>query len=303
MQTLGAIDIGSNAIRLLIMNVENFPHEPVFKKAAFIRVPIRLGEDVFVHGRVGEKKALRLEEAIAGFGHLMKAFGVQRYLAYATSAMREARNGQEVTDEIFRRTGARIKIVHGRREAETAFACGAADLFGPDKTYLYVDVGGGSTEIIVYADSRIVEARSFTLGTVRTLNRGMDEEEVKRMKKWLKGVAVRHTPSVIIGSGGNINRVQKLLNKKEKENISYTELKVLYDYVRSYSYEDRIHVLKLNTYRADVIVPAMRIFLAVCKAAKIDQIAVPKLGLADGIIHELHSNLRTGQGEQGETLG
>lgn len=287
--TFGAIDIGSNAIRLLINTVEEYPDQTEFKKTAFLRVPIRLGEDVFTHGEISPEKREKLCEAMAGFAHIMKAYGVQDFRAYATSAMREAANGETITAYIRKKSGIGIEIISGETEAETIYANGLADMLAAEKTYLYVDVGGGSTEVIVYSNRAKVEARSFALGTVRMLSDAVDKDEMKKFKKWLAEIGKKYQPTAIIGSGGNINKVQKLLNKKDKENISRPELDMLYRYIKSFSFAERVHTMRLATYRADVIVPAMKIFLTVCTQCNVDEIIVPKMGLSDGIIRTLHA--------------
>lgn len=292
-ETLAAIDIGSNAIRLLINYVEqNGTVE--FKKAEFIRVPIRLGEDVFTQGRVGDLKRDKLCEAMQAFSYLMKTFNVKHYRACATSAMREAENGAEIVDYIRLNSGVNIEIISGKEEAETIFEAGdIAGLMNADKSYLYVDVGGGSTEITIYSNHQRSTSESFPLGTVRMISDAVNKGEMKRFKEWLNEVADPYNPVAIIGSGGNINKVHKLLGKKDKESLRYVEVKLLYGQLDAMNYEERIRKFGLNTYRADVIMPAMKIFLTVAKACKIDEIIVPKIGLADGIIHKLYNQNNT----------
>ncbi|MFI3282564.1 MAG: hypothetical protein SNG10_03440 [Rikenellaceae bacterium] len=288
-ETLAAIDIGSNAIRLLINYVEK-NGDVTFKKAAFIRVPIRLGEDVFTQGYIGEEKRNRLTEAMASFRHLMNTFNVSDYRACATSAMREAKNGAEVVDYIRKNSDINIEIISGTEEAETIFdAGGIAGLMGGSQSYLYVDVGGGSTEVTIYSNRKRVDSQSFPLGTVRSISDAVDSNEYQRFKKWLKEVALTHKPVAIIGSGGNINKVHKMLYKKDKELIRYVELKLLYDHISDMTDEQRVKNMGLNDYRADVIVPAMKIFITVAKVCKIDEVMVPKVGLADGIITHLYN--------------
>ena len=289
-ETLAAIDIGSNAIRLLINYIEENGTVD-FKKAAFIRVPIRLGEDVFTAGTIGDEKREKMTEAMLAFSHLMTTFNVRKYRACATSAMREASNSVEIVDYIRHKSGINIEIISGKEEAETIFEAGdIGGLMGGDRTYLFVDVGGGSTEITIYGNNQRIDSDSFPLGTVRMISDAVDKKEWKKFKQWLDDVAASYNPMAIIGSGGNINKVHKLLAKKEKESIRYVEAKLLYEQLKEMSYEERIKKLGLNTYRADVIMPAMKIFLTIAKSCKIDEIIVPKIGLADGIIHKLHSN-------------
>lgn len=299
--TFGAIDIGSSAIRLLINNVEEYPEQTVFKKAAFLRVPIRLGEDVFTRGEISPEKYERLNETMQGFAHIMKAYGVRDYRAYATSAMREAHNSAEIVRQIKENSGIDIKIISGQHEAETIYANGLNDLLAPDKTYLHVDVGGGSTEVIVYNHKEKAEVRSFALGTVRILSGAVDKDEMQDFRKWLSFIGKQYKPSAIIGSGSNINKIQKLLNKTDKENISRPELDMLYRHLKDFSIEERVRTLHLNTHRADVIVPAMKIFLTVCTQCDVEEIIVPKTGLSDGIIHILY-NIHRASGETTEAV-
>lgn len=283
-----AIDIGSNAIRLLINNIEVNGITPDFKKVAYLRVPIRLGDDVFTSGRISRDKEWRLIHAMQGFSHILKAYGVMNYRACATSAMRDAENGKSIVEAIRKGSGLNIDIVTGREEAEIIYEAGELDgLMDKKKNYLYVDVGGGSTEIVVYSNQQKVTSNSFQLGTVRMLVGAVKDEEEKRFKTWLKDIAKDNAPLSIIASGGNINKIHKVLGKRERESLSSEELKKLYDTLNELSYEERIQSFKLNTYRADVIVPALKIFLTISKACKVNEIYVPKIGLVDGIIHHL----------------
>lgn len=287
--TLAAIDIGSNAIRLLVSNIETYKTQQEFKKLAFVRVPIRLGEDVFTTRMIGPEKQQRLSDALVGFAYIMKSFRVLDFRAYATSAMREALNGADVVEQIYKLSGIRIEIISGEQEADTIYAAGGLkQILSSSQTFLYVDVGGGSTEVIVYSDGSKIEARSFRLGTVRMLTGMVDDAEMDAFKSWLKEVAKQYSPTCIIGSGGNINKVQRLLGKKDSEPFSFVELSSLYKTLKAMSYEERVLELNLNTYRADVIVPALKIFYTVAKTCKIQEIAVPRLGLADGIIKQLY---------------
>ncbi len=293
-ETLAAIDIGSNAIRLVISYVDN-RNKVTFKKAAFLRVPIRLGEDVFTAGEISVEKRQQLCEAMISFSHVMRTYKVTAFRACATSAMREARNGAEVVEYIRLQSGINIEIITGQEEAKTIFEAGdVAGLMERSESYVYVDVGGGSTEVTVYSNGKRATSESFRLGTVRTISDAVDKSEPKRFKKWLEQTALPYRPIAIIGSGGNINKVHKLLSKKEKEQIRYIELKLLYNQINDMSYEERLRNMGLNTYRADVITPAMKLFLTVAKTCKIDEIMVPKVGLADGIIHHLFKNLAKG---------
>lgn len=289
MNVLAAIDIGSNAIRLLISDVESNKSGADFKKVAFLRVPIRLGEDVFTKGEIGEKKRQRLIDAMKGFSYIMKAYQVEDFRACATSAMRDARNGADITDIVLKESGINIEIVDGQEEAEIIYEAGGLDnVMDKSRNYLYVDVGGGSTEVVVYSNQKKITSGSFQLGTVRMLVDAVKDDEEKRFKAWLKEIYKEYSPLSIIGSGGNINKVHKMLGKREREYLNSTEVKVLYDTLSHMSYEERIQNFKLNAYRADVIIPAMKIFLIVSKVCKVDEIYVPKVGLVDGIVRHLH---------------
>ncbi|WP_029905386.1 hypothetical protein [Prevotella sp. 10(H)] len=286
----GAIDIGSNAIRLLINNIETTASGADFKKVAFLRVPIRLGEDVFTKNEISEEKKERLIEAMQGFSHIMKSYGVTAYRACATSAMRDAENGKEISDIIKKESGIKIEIINGQEEANIIYEAGALNNFlDKDRNYLYVDVGGGSTEIVVYGNQQLITSNSFQMGTVRMLVEAVKEDEEERFESWLKDTCRQYAPRAIIASGGNINKVHKMLGKREKEFLTYDEIKTLYDTLKDLSYEERIQDFKLNTYRADVIIPALKIFLSISKICRIEEIYVPKIGLVDGIIHHLYN--------------
>lgn len=290
-EILAAIDIGSNAVRLLINYVET-DRSVYFRKAAYVRAPIRLGEDVFTQGYVSDEKREKLSKAMQAFSFLLQTFDVRKCRACATSAMREAKNGQEIIKYILKESGIDIEIISGKEEAETIVGAGnMATFIDPGKSYLYVDVGGGSTEVSVYTNNKCVVSKSFPLGTVRIISGAVDKKENKFFKEWLKDIADTYRPTTVIGSGGNINKVYKLFSKKEKEPLHYNELNKLYDELDNISYEQRMKDFGLNTYRADVIMPAIKIFLTACKVCRIEEIIVPKIGLADGIIAQLYHEL------------
>ena len=289
-RTLAAIDIGSNAIRLLINSVEQYGAERQFKKIAFLRIPLRLGGDVFTMGYIGEHKSQQLLDSICGFAHIMRAFGVLDYRACATSAMREAENGGAIVEMIYQQCGVKIDVISGEEEANIIYEAGGLDYARSRKRHcLYIDVGGGSTEIIVYNGVKKVAAYSFRLGTVRMLSEAIEVREWEFFKAWLEDVYVKYEPQFIIGSGGNINKVHRLLGKQERESVGSAEIKRLYCQLKSMSYEERMQKMRLNSSRADVIVPALKIFLTATKLCKIDEVVVPKVGLADGIIHQLYA--------------
>lgn len=290
--TLGAIDIGSNAIRLLVKNVEDYTTHKEFKKVAFIRVPIRLGEDVFSHGEISKEKQEDLSLALEGFSLLMKVYNVSKYRACATSAMREAKNGKKIVDSIKKRCGINIEIISGMDEGELLYEVGEVNKYFSNKdSYIYVDVGGGSTEIIVYNNLQKAESKSFQLGTVRMLNVATSMNEVAEFIQYLQKIKTKYRPVGIIGSGGNINKVHKMLEKREGECLSDKEITELYNTLKGVSVEERIEQFKLNPNRADVVVPALEIFSTICKTANIKKIVVPRIGLSDGIIHHLEQSL------------
>ncbi len=292
-ETLAAIDIGSNAIRLLIYNIDTNGLSVDFKKAAFLRVPIRLGEDVFTKRCISVEKQEMMMNAMYAFSYSMKVYGVDRYRACATSAMRDASNGVEIVELIRKNSGIHIEIINGQEEADIIFEAGGLEkVMDKNRNYLYVDVGGGSTEVVLFNNQQKILTRSFQLGTVRILSDAVDEGEFDELRKWLKKFYKDYFPLSIIGSGGNINKIHKLLGKKENEYISYPEIRVFYETMKDMTYDERILNYKLKNYRADVIIPAMKIFNIICKTCKINEIYVPKVGLADGIIHHLyHENI------------
>ena len=283
-----AIDIGSNATRLQISNVEEYPDGTVSKKVVWIRVPLRLGEDAFGGGDITPEKRGHLAEAMQGFAHIMRAFNVIDYRAYATSAMRDATNAQDIIEYVREKSGLQIEVIDGQAEAGIIFESGLPIVVDEDLTYLFVDVGGGSTELTIVSGGKRIASKSFSLGTLRILSGKVEKNALEKMKKWIKSSSGGALPSVIVGSGGNINKVLRLLNRKEQQSIEYSELKELYRYIKSYSVEERIHRLKLNPHRADVIVPAMKIFLSIMKSCNIDEILVPRMGLSEGMIRMLY---------------
>lgn len=289
--TLAAIDIGSNAIRFLVNNIERCHGEDIYKKVAFLRVPIRLGEDVFGQGEIGEIKARQLTDAMQGFSYMMKAYQVKNYLAYATSAMRDARNGNKMEQSILKNSGIEIRIITGQQEADIILEAGAVRYTAdPTRNYLYMDVGGGSTEITLISGQKKIKSYSFQIGTVRMLAGKVTFQEKENYKKWLREAYKAYAPLSIIASGGNINKIHKLIGSNKYQTVSYVELNVLYDTLKNMTYEERMTDYKLNAYRADVIIPAMKIFLTASKICRVSELFVPKIGLVDGIIHHLYTH-------------
>jgi exopolyphosphatase / guanosine-5'-triphosphate,3'-diphosphate pyrophosphatase len=283
-----AIDVGSNAIRLLFSRVFVLDDKPVFTKEELIRMPIRLGEDVFLHGKISDEKADRLITALRGYRELIKAYGVESYRAVATSAMRDAVNGAQIINRAKNEADMHVEIIDGKSEASLVFSNHIEELLNPKHAYLYIDVGGGSTELTLYFDNKVVASKSFNVGTVRMLLDKVDKNELEEMKVWLKRYTVGIHPLFGIGSGGNINKIYKLSGKKETKHLSYDRLKGIYDMLCSYTYKERIERLDLKPDRADVIVPASKIFLSVMKSANIEKIFVPQVGLSDGLVHQMY---------------
>ena len=286
----GAVDIGSNAIRLLIVSViEQKGKDTIFKKTSLVRVPIRLGAEVFLDGKISESNAKRMVEAMTAFRLLMNTHGITRYRACATSAMREASNGLEIAANIEKESGIFINIIDGKDEAEMIASTDLKNLIQDDKVFLYVDVGGGSTEITVYADGHSIASRSFKVGTVRLIEGLVDESHWDEMEAWIKNETKIFEKVSMIGSGGNINTIFKKSGKKMGAPLSYLYLSSYYKRLKSLSFEERITELDMNPDRADVVVPATRIYLSAMKWSKSKNIFVPKIGLSDGIIKSLYN--------------
>lgn len=286
-----AIDIGSNAVRLLITSIIKEKDKPViFKKNALVRVPIRLGADVFVSGSISEYNKGRIIDTMKAFYLLMKSHEIVKYKACATSAMREAENGEEVCMLVKENSGVHIDIIDGEEEATIIAATDLHKFINPDKTYLYVDVGGGSTEFSVIRNSEKILSKSFRIGTVRLLNDSVKNETWKSLQEWINTNTKRYDKIELIGSGGNINKIFKISGKDIGKPLSYFYLSSYYKNLQNYSYEERITELNLNQDRADVIIPALRIYLSAMKWSGAKDILVPKIGLSDGIVKSIYHN-------------
>ncbi|REE82317.1 exopolyphosphatase/guanosine-5'-triphosphate,3'-diphosphate pyrophosphatase [Lutibacter oceani] len=292
-EKLAGIDVGSNAIRLLVANVitENHGANPSFKKSALVRVPIRLGTDTFIKGIISEENKLRMIKAMEAFKLLMDIHGVQNYYACATSAMREAKNGIEIANEIFENTGVKINLIDGKKEASIIFSTDLFNIIENNKSYVYVDVGGGSTEITIFSNGKIINSKSFKIGTVRLLNKQKSFKDVwENMEVWITANTQNLNKPILIGSGGNINKIFKLSGKLIGKPLSYIYMKAQYQFLKHLTFEERISELDLNPDRADVIIPATKIYLSAMKWSKAKKIYVPKIGLADGIVKSLYYN-------------
>lgn len=290
-----AIDIGSNAVRLLFMNVIEDGEEVIFRKSELIRMPVRLGEDAFYdEGIIRQEKIEKLMHSISAFKHLMIVQDVVSYRACATSAMREATNSALIVEYIKDRTGVTIDIINGQQEAELVYSNRIVEMINKERSYLYVDVGGGSTEITLFANKKVVSSGSFNIGTIRFQNGEVTRSEYLRMKFYLKEIAVKYKPIELIGSGGNINKVFRLSGKKEGVPLTIKQLKDIYNFIDSFTINERIKDLGFNPDRADVIIPATELFLKIMKWTRAKKIIVPKIGVSDGIVHQLYNLYREG---------
>ncbi|WP_299126095.1 rod shape-determining protein [uncultured Winogradskyella sp.] len=288
-QKYAAIDIGSNAVRLLISNIIEQDDEPVrFKKNSLVRVPIRLGADVFLKGEISEYNQERMVDTMTAFSLLIKSHGVTRYKACATSAMREANNSLQLSEKIMNTSGINIDIIDGEEEAAIIAATDLNTYIDPNKTYLYVDVGGGSTEFSIIHNGKKIQSKSFRIGTVRLLNDIVKNETWLELEHWIKENTKQYYKIALIGSGGNINKIFKISGKDIGKPLTYFYLTSYYKTLQNYSYEERISKLNLNQDRADVIIPATRIYLSAMKWSGAKDIFVPKIGLSDGIIKSMY---------------
>ncbi len=284
-----AIDIGSNAIRILISNVIQTEDKSVyFQKNALVRVPIRLGEDSFTMGEISKRNIKRMVKAMKAFKLLMNVHGVSEYLAFGTSALREANNGSHVIDIIKKKAGVKVEIIDGTKEAEIISNSKISDFLNTRKTLLLVDVGGGSTEFTILNEGKNITSKSFKIGTVRLINNMVDERVWEQIKIWLQKHTKEFNKITLLGSGGNINKLIKLSKVKEGKPLSLISLNVIYKELESLSYEERMINFELNPDRADVILPAARIYLKALEWSGGQNIYVPKVGLSDGMIKYLY---------------
>jgi len=291
---LAAIDIGSNAARLLISEVQlSEQNKPQFQKLNLVRVPLRLGFDVFENKFISPRREEMVINTIKSYKLLCDVYEVEHLKACATSAMRDARNSAEIMAKVKQETGVEIEIISGDTEASLVYENHVAEYMDKEHSYLYIDVGGGSTELTCFADGRLIFKRSFNIGTIRLLKQQVDEFMWDEMRDFLKRETRGHEADMVaIGSGGNINKVFSLSKRKEGKPL---QLELLKDYFRelsSFSLEERIRVYKLREDRADVIVPALSIYVNVMKWANIGEIYVPKIGLADGLIQHLYNEVK-----------
>ncbi|MCT4579781.1 MAG: exopolyphosphatase [Flavobacteriales bacterium] len=284
---LAAIDIGSNAVRLLIEEVViTGANEQYFRKISLTRVPLRLGEDVFSQGKITQEKSKKLIKTLKAFRYLMEVNDVKHFRACATSAMREAENGKDIRKLIKSKANIDLEIIRGYDEAELILANFNTANLQKDQTYLYIDVGGGSTEVSLLKNNKKIKSKSFKLGTVRLLKGKVNANIWEEAQQWVEELAI-NDQVIAIGTGGNINRIYKESVHSFGEKIKYDEIKSIVDHIGSFSFEERIKKLKLKPDRADVIIPAGKIYLSFMRHVNATEMLVPKVGLADGIIYNL----------------
>ena len=290
-KTYAAIDIGSNAVRLLIKKVTRIEStgENKFSKVLLLRIPLRLGFDVFEKGEISPVKEERMRRLMKAYRHLMKIYEVDSFRACATSAMRDAKNGKSIIKKIAKSTGIQIEIIDGQEEAQMIYNNHIECMEDRNGNYMYVDVGGGSTEVNLLVNGELVYSRSFNIGTVRILTGGVTEAAWQQMRDEIAAHTKDYPVINIIGSGGNINKLYKLIDKKDKrrKRIPISSLQSIYDKLKVLTPEARMDVFNLKPDRADVIVPASEIFLCIADVIRSEYVYVPEIGLSDGIIDNL----------------
>lgn len=287
-----AIDIGSNAVRLLLARVIEEGEEPLFKKEVLVRMPLRLGDDTFRTGIISDEKAERLVGTMVGFKHLIEAYPAIDFAAYATSAMREAKNARAVAARVKKASGIGIQVIDGPREAEVIYANHIEHRLDPRRNYLYVDVGGGSTEVTLIARGRMMGSGSFPVGAVRMLQGRPVKRAMTSLRAWIRRQREEYGAMTAIGSGGNINTIFKIARVKQGRPLEYGAVRAIQRRLRALSLEERIVTMGLRPDRADVIVFAADVYLSAMKWGKISRMFVPQVGLSDGIVHLLYDRHR-----------
>lgn len=289
---IAAIDIGSNAARLLINEVKINNKKPEFIKLNLLRIPLRLGMDVFTIGKIGPEREKMVIDSMKIFSDLMKIYKVDHYRACATSAMRDAANGDEIIRQVQEASGINIEIISGDEEATLIYENHVAEGLDKEFAYLYIDVGGGSTELTFYENGKMIYERSFNIGTIRLLNNLVTLDNWKEMKEEIKKNIVSKKPIVAIGSGGNINKVFSMSKTKDGKPMSLSHLKKVHKEFNDLSVEERMTKYSLREDRADVLVHALSIFNNVMAWSDINKIFVPKISVADGLIQNIYSKLQ-----------
>lgn len=288
---IAAIDIGSNAARLLINEVKEHDGKPEFTKLNLLRIPLRLGFDVFSKGEIGDERKQMVINTMKIFSQLMAMYKVEHYRACATSAMRDAKNGKEIIDIVKEQADITIEIITGDEEATLIYENHVAEGLDKDFAYLYVDVGGGSTELTFYENNEMKYEHSFNIGTIRLLNGLVPQNAWDEMKEEIKDKIKSKKPIVAIGSGGNINKIFSLSKTKDGKPMPVSIIKKYLKEMQNLSIEERMQLYQFREDRADVIVPALQIFNNVMNWAEIKQIYVPKISVADGLIHNIYSRI------------
>jgi len=290
---LAAIDIGSNAARLLIVEViEDVYGKPQFNKLNLVRVPLRLGFDVFEKGEITKQKVGMIIQTMKAYSHLLNVYEVKYLKACATSAMRDAANSNDIIRKVKLETGIEIKIISGDEEASVIYENHFAETLDKEHAYLYIDVGGGSTELTFFADGKLRYKESFNIGTIRLLKNQVEESHWDNMRDKLKQNTKTKLPIVAIGSGGNINKIFSISKRKDGKSLPLELLKDYYKEFSSFTVEERIRIYKFRDDRADVIVPALQIYINVMRWAESNEIYVPKIGLADGLVQHLYDEVK-----------
>ena len=290
---LAAIDIGSNAARLLISDVlENPKGSPEYIKMTLVRVPLRLGFDVFDKGVISPVKEEKIIKTIKSYRHLIDVYDVKHLKACATSAMRDASNAEEIIKKVKSETGIEIEVISGQQEASFIYENHIAENLATEESYLYIDVGGGSTELTFFSDGKMIFKESFNIGTIRLLKNQVEEAQWDEMKDFIKTKTRGYHHVTAIGSGGNINKIFSLSKRKEGKPLYFQTLRDYYKEFSNLTLPQRISLYRLREDRADVIVPALLIYINVMRWADADEIYVPKIGLADGLIHKLYEEVK-----------
>ncbi len=291
-----AIDIGSNAARLLIKSIDREANDKnKFKKLLLLRVPLRLGFDIFKNGALSDKKAEKLRRLMKAYRQMMKLYDVADYRACATSAMRDATNGPDIIRRIYKETGINIEIINGKEEARIVYSNHIECMADRKGAYVYVDVGGGSTEVNFLTDGCLQSSSSYNIGTVRYLTGQVRDDEWLRLEEDMQHIVQGLDHINIIGSGGNINKLYRMAEVKDKEQqrLSISSLRQVYEQLKPLSVEERIEQFALKEDRADVIIPAAEIFLRIASIVRAEYVHVPVIGLADGIIDDLYAQRET----------
>jgi len=283
-----AIDIGTNAVRLLIKEVKIKGGAYDVRKVSFTRVPLRLGEDVFETGKISDEKARNLVKVMRAFWYLMDVYGIEWFRVCATSAMREAKNVEKVRELVLREANVTIELINGQEEADLIFRNFSVATFKTNSDFLYMDVGGGSLELTLIRDGKRIKGQSFKIGTIRIIKGMVEDGEWDAVTEFVQHVSDGVSPLMAIGTGGNINRLQRLIRNPKNSPISLSKIEEITTTLKAYTFEDRVKKFALKPDRADVIIPAAEIYIRVMKLAGANKIIVPKVGLSDGIILKIH---------------